>query len=135
MQVAWHVHRFVYRATRGRLGQSSAGHRNLLIRTRGRRTGERRETLVWFVDDGPTFLVVASNAGSDRHPAWYFNLDATLEAEVRVGDAWRRVTAHRLTGDELDAAWRRIDAVNPSYRRYRATVRRAIPVLRLTPVT
>ncbi|MFN2484236.1 MAG: nitroreductase/quinone reductase family protein [Candidatus Limnocylindria bacterium] len=134
MQAAWHMHRLVYRASGRRLGRRLGGHTNLLLRTRGRKSGERRETLLWYVEDGPSLLLVASNAGSGRHPAWFLNLVATPDAEVWIGEEWRRVTARRLSGDALDAAWRRIDAANPSYRAYRAQTDREIPVVALVPV-
>jgi deazaflavin-dependent oxidoreductase (nitroreductase family) len=134
MQVAWHLHRLVYRVSGGRIGRSSGGHANLLLRTRGRKTGELRETLLWYVEDGPRLLLVASNAGSARHPSWFRNLQASPEADIRLGDEWRRVRAREAAGPELDAAWALIDAVNPAYRAYRRQTDRPIPVVVLERV-
>src|SRR5215210_2307868 len=51
----------------------------LLLTTTGAKTGQpRRTTLGYFPDvangEGRSWLVVASAAGSAKHPAWYFNL-------------------------------------------------------------
>jgi hypothetical protein len=40
-----------------------------------------------YLPDGGRYVVTAGNAGSDRHPAWYYNLsakpDVTVEAVAR----------------------------------------------------
>jgi deazaflavin-dependent oxidoreductase (nitroreductase family) len=55
-----------------RKGYTFMGMDVLFLTTIGRRTGERRETPVaWFPDGDNAWLIVASAAGSARHPAWY----------------------------------------------------------------
>ena len=46
----------------------------LLLETVGRRTGRRRTTPVQYLADGEAFVVLASNAGAPRPPAWWLNL-------------------------------------------------------------
>ncbi|TME92790.1 MAG: nitroreductase family deazaflavin-dependent oxidoreductase [Chloroflexi bacterium] len=48
----------------------------VLITTVGRRTGEPRSAPVFGWPEGEAVVVVASNAGHDRAPAWYLNLRA-----------------------------------------------------------
>ena len=135
MQTLWHLHRFVFRLT----GQGTEPARadrlgTLALRTVGRKSGDRRETLVWFTDDPPNRVLVASNAGSDRHPAWWLNLQAHPEAEVRAGDeAWQRVRARRATDAELAVLWPRLERLSPAYRSYRRATGREIPVVILEP--
>ena len=136
MQVLWHLHRFIFRLTGQGLERSSPGSvGTLAVRTTGRKSGERRETLVWYMDAPPNVVLVASNAGSDRHPGWWLNLEANPDAQVRIGDEWRRVRARRAAGAELVELWRRLEALQPSYRSYRAAAQRDIPVVVLEPAS
>ena len=134
MQTLWHVHRFVFRLTgRGTERASSERLGTLALRTVGRNTGRERETLLWYMTDGDRYVVVASNAGSDRHPAWWLNLEAHPEAEVRVADRWRPVTARRATPDEAATLWPRLERLSSTYRGYREASRREIPLVILEP--
>ena len=134
MQTLWHVHRWVFRTT-GRGTERARADRlgTLALRTVGRNTGEQREALVWYMDDGARYVLVASNAGSDLHPAWWLNLEAHPEARVRVDGDWQPATARRATREEAESLWPRLVKLNPAYRRYRAASRREIPVVILEP--
>ena len=135
MQVLWHLHRFVFRVSgQGLEAATSEKLGTLALRTTGRRSGERRETLVWYMPDPPNYVLVASNAGSDRHPGWWLNLEANPLAQVRVDGDWRPVRARRAAGDELTRLWSRLEALSASYRGYRATAKRDIPVVILEPL-
>src|SRR5215472_3386024 len=68
------VHAALYRMTGGRIGHSAGGVRNLLLTTVGRRSGESRTVPLTYMADGESYVLVASNGGSDRHPAWWLNL-------------------------------------------------------------
>lgn len=65
--------------------------------------------------DGDLLLVLASNWGSDRHPAWSANLLAAKQVTVRRREepfaAWIRM----LTGVERDEAWSQALDVWPNY--------------------
>ena len=134
MQALWHAHRLVFRATGRGLERAEAEKLGTLaLRTVGRNSGLCRETLVWYVVDGLDLVVVASNAGSDRDPAWWLNLEANPEAEVRTADEWLPYRARRASGEELDRLWLRITALKPQYAEYRRAAGREIPVVILEP--
>src|SRR4051794_39675295 len=67
------VHERIYKATDGRLGHRMIGVPTLLLRTTGRRSGAVRTNGLVYACDGDDYLVVASNGGSDRPPAWLYN--------------------------------------------------------------
>jgi deazaflavin-dependent oxidoreductase (nitroreductase family) len=47
----------------------------VLLTTKGAKTGEERTvSLGGFADGSEAWLIVASNNGSPRHPAWFKNL-------------------------------------------------------------
>ncbi|HEU4920726.1 MAG TPA: nitroreductase/quinone reductase family protein, partial [Candidatus Limnocylindrales bacterium] len=76
LRIGWAVHRALFAATRGRLGTTRPGRRvgTLFLLVRGRKSGTLRRTGLFYVEDGPAFVVVASNAGEDADPNWSLNL-------------------------------------------------------------
>jgi len=56
-----------------------------LLRTTGRRSGVTRTNGLVDARDGADYLVVASNRGSDRPPAWLFNREAKPEVGIQIG--------------------------------------------------
>ena len=120
----------------GRIGtRASSDDRigTLFLHTIGRKSGEPRTNGLFYLDDGPDIIVVASNAGADREPAWWLNLQAQPDAEVEMGGKRHPVRAREATTDEAARLWPRLDAANPDFVTYRARVSRQIPVVVLEP--
>jgi deazaflavin-dependent oxidoreductase (nitroreductase family) len=88
------------------------GQPALLLETVGRRTGQRRMTLVQYLADGGAFIVVASDGGATRPPAWYLNLRANPHARVQVHGRTIDVRAREAAGQERVALWQRLMAAN-----------------------
>lgn len=92
------LHDRIYQKTDGRIGHKIPGvPPSLLLHTTGAKTGQPRTNSLTYARDGDAYLIVASNAGSDRYPGWYHNLRARPEAEINVGPkrfgvSWRQVT-------------------------------------------
>jgi len=127
------THRFVYRATRGWIGGWLPGQRFLLLTTVGRRTGQERTMPLLYVRDGERFVVVGSNGGDDRPPAWWLNLQARPTGRVQAGREQREIVARQAQGAELAALWARLDASYRYYADYRRRTTREIPVVVLDP--
>jgi F420H(2)-dependent quinone reductase len=132
----WAVDRAVWRLSGGRIAipNASGGHlRTLFLRTVGRTSGTRRRNGLYYLEDGPNLVVVASNVGDDRDPAWWRNLQARPDAEVELGTEVRAVRARQATADEAGPLYDRFVAVLPAYDGYRRRTTRAIPVVILEP--
>ena len=100
------------------------------LTTRGRRSGKRRRTALWYFEDGDRLLLVGSNGGLARHPAWYLNLVENPEVEVQVRDARFRARARTADGDERPALWERLAAEVPQYASYQKKLSsRELPVV------
>jgi deazaflavin-dependent oxidoreductase (nitroreductase family) len=99
--------------------------------TIGRQSGERRAVLLNYVEHPDGYVVVASNAGDERDPAWWRNLVAHADATVRVGGSDTGVRARELEGEDREAMWRRFVAANPRYDGYGKASGRHIPVILL----
>jgi deazaflavin-dependent oxidoreductase (nitroreductase family) len=127
------VHRFLYRATGGAIGASLLGSKMLLLSHVGRRTGQERVTPLLYVEDGDRWVVVASNAGDDRHPAWWLNLRSRPEAWIQVRRERHRVKARAADAAERERLWPILEACYRSYGDYRERTQREIPIVILEP--
>jgi deazaflavin-dependent oxidoreductase (nitroreductase family) len=123
------VNRFWFRATGGRIGGKIGGVPILLLTTTGRRSGASRTAPLMYLEDAGRFVVVASNAGDDRHPAWWLNLRKTPQAEVEIGTRRLRVRGRQASTDEHAKLWPKLVALYSAYDVYRTRTRREIPVV------
>jgi deazaflavin-dependent oxidoreductase (nitroreductase family) len=83
--------------------------------------------------DGERMVVIGSNAGNERPPAWALNLEANPEAEVQVRGARRNVRARIAEGEEHDELWRRMNDQYAGFEHYRERTDRHINVFVLEP--
>jgi deazaflavin-dependent oxidoreductase (nitroreductase family) len=132
-EIMWKLHRFVYRASGGRVGKAIGGAPVLLLTTTGRRSGEPRPVTLTYFEDGGRFVVVASNAGEARHPAWWLNLKEHPDATVQKGSITIRVRAAEAVGEERQKLWEEVTRRDPAYEEYRRRTDRRIPVVVLQP--
>ena len=128
------VHRAIYRASGGRLGGNLLGIRVLLLTTTGRRSGRERVTPLLYVPDEKGFVVVATNAGDERDPAWWLNLRARPDATVQAGREVCAVRAREASPEEDARLWPKLVASYRFYTRYRAHAKRRIPIVILERV-
>jgi F420H(2)-dependent quinone reductase len=109
----WSLHRFVYRASGGTVGGAIGGAPVLLLTTTGRRSGEPRPVTLTCFEDGGRFVVVASNAREDRHPAWWLNLKEHPDATVLIGGTTTRMRAAEAVGEERKRLWTEVTRRDP----------------------
>ena len=113
------------------------GNSLLGLKSIGARTGKERHSVVArFADpEHPgAWLVVGSNGGAARHPAWCYNLTKNPDRVwIMVGHDEFKVRPELLQGAEREKAWHRIVSVAPGFGKYETTTDRKIPVFRMTP--
>ena len=127
-------HRFVFRTTKGKVLGKAGGMPVVELHTTGRKSGQRRSTMLTSpIQDGDTVVLVASWGGDDRHPTWYLNLQATPEVEITMGGSDRQMTARTATADEKAELWPRITETYKGYAGYQTKTDRDIPVVVLEP--
>ena len=105
---------------------------SLLLTTTGRRSGRPRTTPLLGVPDGDAFIVIGSNWGGPRHPAWALNLLARPDASVAHKGRRFPVRARLLTGADRDRAWRLALRHWPAYQTYADRAGRELYVCRLS---
>lgn len=124
----------VYRLTGGRLLARVGKAPVLLLTTTGRRSGQPRTAPLVYLADGERMIVIGSNAGNARPPAWALNLKADPEAEVEIGHRRRPVRARLAEGAEREDLWSRCNEQYAGFDDYAERTDRDIAVFVLEPV-
>lgn len=127
------THEFWYRLSGGLIGGRIGGLPILLLTTTGRKSGKKRTMPLVYLPDGDNMVIIASNGGSDRHPAWWLNLKDNPQANVQLGRDETTVVAEKATGEERERLWRQVVEMYKGYDEYRRMTAREIPVVVLRP--
>lgn len=129
IEFLWKVHRWVYQRTGGRLGGWLLRMPVLLLTTTGRRTGLPHTNALTFLPYGPNLVIIGSNGGAAKHPAWLLNLRANPRVAVQVRNELIEVHAREAMGEERKMLWDRLVQVEHSYAVYQSRTTRTIPVM------
>ena len=124
---------FLYRLTRGSFGGKVQDLRVLLLTSTGRKTGKKRTTPLGYFEHDGGFVVTASNAGFDTHPAWFHNLTGNPQAMIEIQDYVMQVTAEIVGPEARGQLWSRLIELAPGYANYARKTRREIPLVFLRP--
>ena len=128
-------HRALLALTGGRWPQRIGGMETLELHTTGRKTGERRSTMLTSpIHDERRVVLVASKGGHDVHPGWYKNLVAHPEVEITMHGTTREMRARTATGPERAELWSQVTSVYRGYAGYQRNTDREIPIIVCEPV-
>lgn len=129
------VHRGVQKLSLGRLGWSAANMPVVELTTTGRKTGQPRTVLLTSpVQEGDSYVVVASRGGDDTHPAWFLNLRDNPEVEVAIGGTPKQPwTATVASPEERARLWPLVVEKYKTYAGYQEKTEREIPLVILAP--
>jgi len=130
------VHRSLQVLTRGRLGWKIGPMPVVELHTVGRKTGERRSTLLTApIHEPDRVVLIASKGGDDRNPFWYLNLLAHPDVELTENGRTRLMRARTASEAEKAALWPAIVRAYPGYAGYQERTARDIPVVICEPRT
>jgi deazaflavin-dependent oxidoreductase (nitroreductase family) len=124
----------LYRLSGGRLMGKVNRAPVLLLTTTGRKSGQKRTAPVVYLADRENLVVIGSNAGHSRTPAWSLNLRANPDAEVEVGRERRPVRARVAEGEERADLWRKHNEQYAGFDEYEARTDRDIALFVLEPI-
>ena len=134
---AWcleHGHRALLKVTGGRFPKKVLGMEPVELHTIGRRSGQRRSTMLSApICDADRVVVVASKGGHQDHPDWYKNLVADPNVEVTVGGETRPMRARTASVAEKAELWPTITKAYKGYDGYQRNTDRDIPVVICEP--
>jgi deazaflavin-dependent oxidoreductase (nitroreductase family) len=131
-----HVDRILMGLSKGRLSIPGVmtGLPVVMLTTTGAKSNLPRTVPVVGMRDGEKVILIASNWGSSRHPAWYLNLRAHPDAAIDIGRRRETYVARPATDPERDQYWQRATTVYRGFAAYaRRTRGRQIPIMVLTP--
>ncbi|HWF15760.1 MAG TPA: nitroreductase family deazaflavin-dependent oxidoreductase [Acidimicrobiales bacterium] len=124
------THRTALAVTGGRFPKKLFGMAPVELYTIGRKSGQRRMTMLTApVHDDTRVVLVASKGGDDRDPQWYRNLSANPDVEVNIDGATRKMRARTATPEEKASLWPDIVAAYKGYDGYQKRADRDIPVV------
>jgi deazaflavin-dependent oxidoreductase (nitroreductase family) len=126
----------VIKVSKGRL-KLSPNLPMVVLTSVGAQSGESREVPLAYFTDGDDVILIASNWGGTRHPAWYHNLRAHPECQLYIGPQGGSFLAKEAVGADRDRLYElAVDRLNRVFALHdkRSGEARTIPVMRLTPV-
>lgn len=102
-----------------------------LLQSVGAKTGQSRRAPLLYLRDAGEILLIASNAGRRRHPAWLHNVKSNPQVWfLTAEDGWRRYCARIETGDARAERWLRALDLYAGYQTYQRRAQgREIPVV------
>ncbi len=125
---------WLLKASQGRLGNSFLGVPVLLLTTTGRKSGQQRTQPLYYLESKDQIVLVASNAGTARDPAWLLNIQAQANVTVEVRGQIRRMTAHVASAEEKAAFWPQLTAMFPKWQMMEDRSKRSFKVVILDPL-
>ena len=123
----------LYRLSGGRLGAKVNRAPVLLLTTTGRKSGQKRTAPVVYLADRDRYVVINTNAGNEKIPAWSLNLEAEPIAEIEVGRRRLPVVARVADGEEREDLWRKHVEQYAGFDEYKAELSREPKVFVLEP--
>lgn len=118
-----------FRANGGRVGGMFEGNEHMvIITTTGAKSGRAITNPLVYLPDGERIVLIASNGGADRHPAWYHNLVANPELTVELPTETFTAKAELVAEPERTALYDRMVELMPGFGEYRDKTSRQIPV-------
>jgi deazaflavin-dependent oxidoreductase (nitroreductase family) len=127
-------HKALFRVSNGRLLGSAGGMPVVELATIGRKSGQRRTTMLTSpLQLGDAYVLIASYGGDDRHPQWFLNLQANPDVEVTVGGHTLPMRARVASSEERAELWPRVVERARNYGGYQKRTSREIPVVIVEP--
>jgi deazaflavin-dependent oxidoreductase (nitroreductase family) len=106
----------------------------ILVTHTGNKTGAIRKTPLMRVKDGNAYVLVGSQGGAPKDPAWVHNLRANGHIELRDETVVRTMRVREvMDAGERSRLWALAVAAFPPYADYQARTQRQIPVFVAEP--
>ncbi|MEZ0051206.1 deazaflavin-dependent oxidoreductase (nitroreductase family) [Mycobacterium sp. MAA66] len=125
---------WIFKKSGGRLGDKFLrGAEVGILTTTGRKTGEKRDSPLLFLQEGSRIVLVASQGGRATNPMWYLNLQADPAVSFQTKRDVLQLVARDATAAERDEYWPKLDAMYPDFVNYRSYTDREIPIVICDP--
>ena len=129
------LHRGLMKVSFGRIGWTAGKMPVVELTTIGRKSGEPRTVILTSpVQEGDTYVVVASRGGDPTHPAWFLNLRDNPDVEVTIKGKPSKRHARVASPEERARLWQQVTSMYKGYAGYQEKTDREIPLVFLEPV-
>ncbi len=105
----------------------------ITVKTIGAKSGLPRSVPLNKITVESNYILIATNWGRHRSPAWYHNIMANPKVTVIDRGESRDFVARETNGLEKERYWRKAVEIYPGYEAYRKRLRRPVPVIVLEP--
>jgi len=106
----------------------------VIVTHKGHKTGAIRKTPLMRVKDGHSYVLVGSQGGAPKDPAWVHNLRADPHIELRDEAVVRPMHVREIKdATERARLWKLAVAAYPPYADYQAKTKRQIPLFVAEP--
>src|SRR6185503_4666993 len=109
---------WMYQRTDGKFGGKVQGLPILLLTTTGRKTGKKRILPLGYFEYGNSYVITASNAGFDTHPAWFHNLKSNPKVALQIQDTQFTAIAEPANPTLRKQLWNKLVEIAPGYSAY-----------------
>jgi len=124
----------VFRLSRGRwMNTFPGGFPICLVTVEGRKSKVKRDVPLLHLPFMEKKILLASQGGLPRNPAWYYNVVANPHIAVTVHGSTRNYRAVEMNQQEKQRYWPHIIAMYPDFARYAARTERDIPIFICSP--
>jgi deazaflavin-dependent oxidoreductase (nitroreductase family) len=126
-----------YEGSGGREGTTllDTGLPVIIVTHIGNKTGAIRKTPLMRVKDGNSYVLVGSQGGAPKNPAWVHNLRLKPDVEIRDETEVQKMRVREVADEaERSRLWKLAVAAFPPYADYQKRTERRIPVFVAEPV-
>jgi len=126
-----------YEGSGGREGTTllDTGLPVIIVTHIGNKTGAIRKTPLMRVKDGDSYVLVGSQGGAPKNPAWVHNLRLKPEVEIRDETEVQKMRVREVADEaERSRLWKLAVAAFPPYADYQKRTERRIPVFLAEPL-
>jgi deazaflavin-dependent oxidoreductase (nitroreductase family) len=125
-----------YEGSGGREGTTllDTGLPVIIVTHIGNKTGAIRKTPLMRVKDGDSYVLIGSQGGAPKNPAWVHNLRVNPDVEIRDETVVRKMRVREVEDEaERSRLWKLAVAAYPPYADYQKRTSRRIPVFVAEP--
>lgn len=128
------LHRWLLLKSGGLVGCNLIWFQILVLENRGRKSRLLRRTPMLYARDGERILLFASNAGQERVPGWWLNLQSQPLTRVWLGHRRVAVRATQAAQEDHERLWPILLKACFWFEDYQEGTGRQIPIIVLEPV-
>lgn len=133
-----HIDHTALKLSRGHFtaGSITTGLPVAVLTTTGAKSGQPRAVPLLMFPDGKKLILIASNWGGKKYPAWYHNLRVHPQCTVTYRGETRSFRAREASPQEYSRYWRQAVQIYKGYDEYKKrTGGRPIPIMVLEPAS